>query len=149
MSSAGRRPIAFSRPQNLSAGLRGLGNSTRNEAVLRWGLFATYPGCGIHILNLFLSQVLPTFLAMIALASETGGLFAHSLMIIIGTPYHELALATYAFSQSELAQKIIQRTCVVSFPPSRLEVDQRPQGSAVSEVARNLLQRTLRFVLRR
>jgi hypothetical protein len=68
-------------------------------------------------------------LAMISLASETGGTFAHSLMIIIGTSYHELALATYAFSQSELAKKIIQRTCVVSFPPSRLEVDQRLNGS--------------------
>jgi integrative and conjugative element protein (TIGR02256 family) len=88
-------------------------------------------------------------LAMKSLTSETGGIFAHSLMIIIGTPYHELALATYAFSQSELAQKIIKRTCVVSFPPSRLEVDQRPHWSAVAEAARNLLQRTLRFVLRR
>jgi integrative and conjugative element protein (TIGR02256 family) len=35
--------------------------------------------------------------AMSTLSTETGGQFAHSLMVIIGTPYHRLALATYAF----------------------------------------------------
>jgi hypothetical protein len=69
---------------------------------------------------------------MISLANETGGLFAHSLMIIIGTPYHELALATYAFSQSELAQKVLQRTCVVSFPPSLWKSTNSPRRSAVA-----------------
>src|ERR1700679_3511610 len=50
----------------------------------------------------------------------TGGLLAHSLMIIIGMPFEKLALATYAFSHSELIQRVFRRTCVVTFPPSDL-----------------------------
>ena len=67
-------------------------------------------------------------LAMISLADKTGGIFAHSLMIIIGTPYRRLALATYAFSQSELSQKTFRRTCVVTFPPSDLESTESHSG---------------------
>jgi integrative and conjugative element protein (TIGR02256 family) len=58
--------------------------------------------------------------AMAALARETGGMLAHSLMIIVGTPFERLALATYAFSQSELLQRVFRRTCFVTFPPSGL-----------------------------
>ena len=60
-------------------------------------------------------------LAMSTLSKETGGQFAHSLMVIIGTPYHHLSLATYAFSQVELGQRRFSRTCEVSFPPSILQ----------------------------
>ncbi|UWZ85258.1 ThiF family adenylyltransferase [Occallatibacter riparius] len=59
--------------------------------------------------------------AMALLSDETGGLLAHSLMIIIGTPYQRLALATYAFSQAELREGRFTRLCAVSHPPSALQ----------------------------
>ena len=78
--------------------------------------------------------------AMSTLSSETGGQFAHSLMVIIGTPYHRLALATYAFSQAELRQRKVSRTCEVSFPPSILQDRRNRLRSLLPRVARKLLQ---------
>jgi integrative and conjugative element protein (TIGR02256 family) len=79
-------------------------------------------------------------IAMSTLSSETGGRFAHSLMVIIGTPYHRLALATYAFSQAELRQRKFSRTCEVSFPPSILQNRPNRRRSLLPRVARKLLQ---------
>lgn len=79
-------------------------------------------------------------LAMSTLSSETGGQFAHSLMVIIGSPYHRLALATYAFSQAELRQRKFSRRCEVSFPPSILPDGPNPHRSLLPRVALKLLQ---------
>ena len=79
-------------------------------------------------------------LAMSTLSSGTGGQFAHSLMIIIGTPYHRLALATYAFSQAELRQRRFSRRCEVSFPPSILQDGPNRHRSLLPRVALKLLQ---------
>lgn len=76
---------------------------------------------------------------MTSLSEQTGGLFAHTLMIIIGTPYQRLALATYAFSQAELRQKRFIRTCAVSFPPSDLR-EGTWQNRRISHFARRLLE---------
>jgi hypothetical protein len=81
-------------------------------------------------------------LAMSTLSSETGGQFAHSLMVIIGTPYHRLALATYAFSQAELKQRRFSRRCEVSFPPSILQDGPNRNRFLLPRVARRLLQIT-------
>jgi integrative and conjugative element protein (TIGR02256 family) len=78
--------------------------------------------------------------AMSTLSGETTSQFAHSLMVIIGTPYHRLALATYAFSQAELSQRKFSRTCEVSFPPSILQDRPNWNGSLLPRVARKLLQ---------
>jgi hypothetical protein len=80
---------------------------------------------------------------MAALASETGGLLAHSLMIIIGTPFEKLALATYAFSQSELLQRVFRRTCVVTFPPCSLSVDRLSERADIGGVAVRFLRKIL------
>jgi integrative and conjugative element protein (TIGR02256 family) len=85
-------------------------------------------------------------LAMAALSQQTGGLFAHSLMIIIGTPYQRLALATYAFSQTELSQKKFTRTCVVSFPPSGLHAGPGRHRSPVAHLAIQLFQRAKHII---
>jgi hypothetical protein len=77
--------------------------------------------------------------AVSKLSRETGGQFAHSLMVIIGTPYHRLALATYAFSQAELGQRNFSRKCEVSFPPSILEDDPNRHQSLLPRVALKLL----------
>ena len=58
--------------------------------------------------------------AMFSLSAQAGGALAHSLMVIIGTPYDGLALATYAFSASELEGEVVRRTCVVTHPPTDL-----------------------------
>ena len=78
-------------------------------------------------------------LAVSKLSSETGGQFAHSLMVIIGTPYHRLALATYAFSQAELRQRRFSRKCEVSFPPSILQDNPNRHRSLFPRVAMKLL----------
>jgi integrative and conjugative element protein (TIGR02256 family) len=78
------------------------------------------------------------FLAMSALSDKTSGQFAHSLMVIIGTPYHRLALATYAFSQAELRQRRFSRKCEVSFPPSILEDKPNRHRSLLPRVAMKL-----------
>lgn len=58
--------------------------------------------------------------AMFALSEQVGGPLAHSLMVIVGTPYEGLSLATYAFSASELEGRIFRRTCAVTHPPTDL-----------------------------
>jgi integrative and conjugative element protein (TIGR02256 family) len=78
--------------------------------------------------------------AMSTLSTETGGQFAHSLMVIIGTPYHRLALATYAFSQAELREMKFSRKCEVSYPPSILQDGRNQHRSLVARVARRLFQ---------
>jgi hypothetical protein len=77
---------------------------------------------------------------MSKLSGETGGQFAHSLMVIIGTPYHRLALATYAFSQAELRQRKFYRECEVSFPPSILQEYPSRHRSLPNRVALRLFQ---------
>ena len=83
---------------------------------------------------------LTDLLAVSKLHSETGSQFAHSLMVIIGTPYHRLALATYAFSQSELKQRKFSRKCEVSFPPSNLQDDPNRHRALLPRAALKLLQ---------
>lgn len=79
-------------------------------------------------------------LAMSTLSSQTGGQFAHSLMVIIGTPYHRLALATYAFSQAELRERKFSRKCEVSFPLSILRNGPNRHRSLFPQIARKLWQ---------
>ena len=83
---------------------------------------------------------LTDLLAVSKLHSETGGQFAHSLMVIIGTPYHRLALASYAFSQAELKQRQFSRKCEVSFPPSILQDDPNRHQALLPRAALKLLQ---------
>jgi integrative and conjugative element protein (TIGR02256 family) len=80
------------------------------------------------------------FLAMSALSDKTGGQFAHTLIVIIGTPYHRLSLATYAFSQAELTQRRFCRRCEVSFPPSILQDGPNQHRSLLPPVALKLMQ---------
>jgi proteasome lid subunit RPN8/RPN11 len=58
--------------------------------------------------------------AMAQLSGETATTDAHTLMLIIGTPYRRLCLATYVFSRSEVVRGLLFRTCALSFPPSML-----------------------------
>jgi integrative and conjugative element protein (TIGR02256 family) len=58
--------------------------------------------------------------AMAQLSGETATTDAHTLMLIIGTPYPRLCLATYVFSRSEVVRGLLFRTCALSFPPSML-----------------------------
>ncbi len=60
-------------------------------------------------------------MAMLSLSAQTGSSDAHTLMLIVGTPYHGLCLATYVFSRSELSNGNRSRTCILSFPPSILQ----------------------------
>jgi len=85
--------------------------------------------------------------AMAALSEETGGLLAHSLMIVIGTPYQRLALATYAFSGAELNHKTFIRTCSVSFPPSGLQ-ERRWRNKQVTQFVTKFLQIAKRTISR-
>ena len=76
--------------------------------------------------------------AMASLSEQTGGLSAHSLMIIVGTPYERLALATYAFSMAELRQRRFTRACEVSFPPSGLQEGRWQKVQVAQLIAKGL-----------
>jgi len=56
--------------------------------------------------------------AMSSLSKQTGASDAHALMMIIGTPYRGLCLATYVFSRKEIINDTGLRTCALLFPPS-------------------------------
>jgi integrative and conjugative element protein (TIGR02256 family) len=87
--------------------------------------------------------------AMISLSEETGATYAHSLMIIVGTPYQRLALAVYAFSQAELNQRVFRRTCSVMFPPSDLEITARDNRPLQMRGTRTFLPKLMYRMLRR
>jgi integrative and conjugative element protein (TIGR02256 family) len=64
--------------------------------------------------------------AMISLSNQTGVSDAHTLMLIVGTPYRRLSLASYVFSRSQISQEGNVRTCSLSFPPSVLRETRKP-----------------------
>lgn len=60
--------------------------------------------------------------AMTSLSRQTGASDAHTMMMIVGTPYQKLCLATYVFSRAEVINNNGFRTCALLFPPSTLNV---------------------------
>lgn len=66
--------------------------------------------------------------AMSSLSKQTGASNAHVLMMIIGTPYQGLCLATYVFSRREILSNAVVRTCALLFPPSLFGLAERRQS---------------------
>ena len=63
--------------------------------------------------------------AMTSLSRQTGASDAHTMMMIVGTPYQRLCLATYVFSRAEVINNNGFRTCALLFPPSTLNMVKR------------------------